>query len=507
MTENNTDSGTELQKPHHRNHRYLLALLAVTLLIQGVMFISYPLGNSVNNDNQAGQVYLMDQFVSGNFMVGNVRYNPGYALVLAPFKALTDNFGRLAPRALLVVHLLIYSTIPFMAYDIMRRRFSETAGFITGLIVLLDPFGLQWAHFQLPGWLIAFVMVWALWMAQLAWETTTRRRFMLIGLASVALGVMTFARFNFSPLVALYGMSFFLWRHIPLKQRFALFIMVGMISVGILGGYIVGIHIPSTGTTTLSCITGNNMATGLLEKEIPMRASNGPKSEHYALMLTLKADRTTDFYEYTYPLWQNPKSWVSEDELEAFLAQPFGTPQEEITTVFPAELYWYLGPCDADAMLFEVYGEAIAREPLKLLVEALKSTLYMLIQHPTETSFHHMYIDRVDDINWSEDGWLGFYEADSTMYNGHLVWQPGMWLYTILFTPLNLIKLLTPFAVIWAFWKRDWFTMIVAILLVIGLLLIAGAARMEPRYYAMLSPLFTILIGGFLADMYHRVRQ
>lgn len=507
MTENNDLQSSQPQNSSALNRRYLLILLALTVLVQGVMFISYPLGNSVNNDNQAGQVYLMDEFVSGNFMVGNVRYNPGYALVLAPFKALTNQLGRLAPRSLLLIHLLIYSTIPFMAYDIMRRRFTVTAGFITGLIVLFDPFGLQWAHFQLPGWLIAFVTVWALWLAQLAWETTTRRRFMLVGLASVALGVMTFARFNFSPLVALYGLSFFLWRHIPLKQRVGLFGMVGVISAGILGAYIVGIHIPSTGTTTLSCITGNNMATGLLEKEIPMRASNGPKSENYALMLTLKADRVTDFYEYTYPLWQNPNSWVSEEELNAFLAQPFGTPQEEITVVFPAELYWFLGPCDADAMLFDIYGEAIAREPLKLVFEALKSTLYMLIQHPTETSFHHMYVDRVEAINWIGAGRFGFYEAASAMYNGHLVWQPGVWLYTMLFTPLNLIKLLTPFAVIWALWKRDWFTVTVAVLLVFGLLLIAGAARMEPRYYAMLSPLFTILIGGFLAEVYHRVRK
>ena len=493
--------------PTHPNRRYLLILLALTLLIQGVMYISYPLGNSVYNDNQAGQVYLMNEFASGNFMVGNVRYNPGYALVMSPFKSLTDPLGRLADRALLLVHLLAQSAIPFMAYDLMRRRFTPLAGFITGLVVLIDPFGLQWAHFQLPGWLIAFVTVWALWMAQLAWDTTTRRRFMYIGLASVGLGVMTFARFNFAPLVALYGLSFFLWRHVPLKQRIGLFVMVGVISAGILGSYILLIHIPSTGTTTLSCITGNNLATGLLEKGIPMRASNGPKSEHYADMLTLKADRTTDFYEYTYPLWQNPHSWVTEEELAEFLAQPFGTPKEEITTVFPAELYWYLGPCDADAMLYDVYFEAIAREPVKLIAEVLKSTVYMLIQHPTETSFHHMYVDRADDVEWVGEGRLGFYQADSQMYNGHIVWQPGMGLYTILFTPVNLIKLLTPFGVIWALWRRDWFTVTVAVLLMVGLLLIASAARMEPRYYAMLAPLYTILIGGFLADVIQRIRK
>lgn len=492
---------------HPKNRRYLIILLIATILVQGVLYISYPLGNSVFNDNQAGQVYLMNEFVSGNFMVGNVRYNPGYALVLSPFKSLTDNFGALAPRLLLLVHLLAYSAIPFMVYDIMRRRFTPLFGLITGLIVLIDPFGLQWMHFQLPGWLIAVVTVWALWMAQLAWESSVKRRFILVGIASVGLGVMTFARFNYAPLVALYGLSFFLWRHIAFRQRLALFMMVGVISVSILGGYILGVHIPSTGTTTLSCITGNNLATGLLEKDIPMRASNGPKSDQYAKMLTLEADRPTDFYEYTYPLWQNPHSWVSEAELEAFLAQPYGIPKEDITTVFPAELYWYLGPCDADAMLYDIYFEAIAKQPLKLVAEITKSTVYMLIQHPTETSFHHMYVDRFDQIEWAGNGTLGFYEAQSNMYNGHLVWRPGVWLYTMLFTPLNLIKLLTPFAVIWAYWRRDWFTITVATLLMAGLILIASAARMEPRYYAMLSPLFTIAIGGFLSDLLYRLRH
>jgi len=497
---------TDNPTPNNLNRRYLLILLVATLIVQGVMYISYPLGNSVNNDNQAGQVYLMNEFVSGNFMVGNVRYNPGYALVLAPFKAVTDLFGdSLAPRLLLLVHALAYSTIPFMVYDIMRRRFTPLAGLITGLIVLIDPFGLQWMHFQLPGWLIATVTVWALWMAQLAWDSTVRRRFMLVAIASVGLGILTFARFNYAPLVALYGLSFFLWRHIPLLQRFALFVTVGVISMSILGGYILGVHIPSTGTTTLSCITGNNLATGLLEKDIPMRASNGPASANYANLLTLEADRPTEFYEYTYPLWQNPESWVTPEEKEAFLAQPFGEPQVIITTVFPAELYWYLGPCEADALLYDIYFEAIAREPVKLIAEILKSTLYMMIQHPTETSFHHMYVDRADTINWLGDGTFGFYEAQSAMYNGHLVWRPGVALYTALFTPLNLIKLLTPFAVIWALWKRDWFTVTVAVLLMVGLLLIASAARMEPRYYAMLSPLFTILIGGFIADLWGRI--
>ena len=41
--------------------RHLIVLLIVTLLVQGVMYISYPLGNSNYDDNQAAHLYYMDQ--------------------------------------------------------------------------------------------------------------------------------------------------------------------------------------------------------------------------------------------------------------------------------------------------------------------------------------------------------------------------------------------------------------------------------------------------------------
>lgn len=468
------------------------------------MFISYPLGHINYDDNQAAQIYLMDELISGNWMIGNVRYSPGYALVMAPFKAITDKFGSLDTRIFLAIQLALYSTIPFMVYDIIRRRYTASAAFIVALVVLLDPFALQWAHFRLPGWLIALLTIFAFWLSQLAWDSTRRRRFLLVGLASVALGFTTFARFNYAPLVAIFGVSFFLWRHIPLLERFTLFVLVGLISAGILGTYIIGIHIPSTGTTTLSCVAGNNFATGLLEKNIPMRASNGPKSDYYAKLLTLPAQRETVFYSWTYRLWKNPDSWVKLRQKEKFLAQPFGTPKETITTVFPAALYWYLGPCDADAMLMDVYQEAVALQALKLILEITRSTALMLIQHPSDTSFDHQYLPSANDIEWIGENQWGFQRANGDYYNGHIVWRPGIDLYSAIFSGWNLIKFLSPLGVIWGVWRRDWFYVTVSSILVIGLILIATAARMEPRYYSMLAPLFSILIGGFLYWVWQR---
>ena len=484
--------------------RHFRLLLLATILVQGIMFISYPLGTGSKDDNESAQRFLIGEYAAGNYRVGNVRYNTGYAFVMAPVATLTSALGRLAERALLLLQMLAYSTVPFMVYDMLRRRFNARAGLIAAVLVLLDPFGLQWVHFQLPGWMIALVTIAALWLAQLAWLAPMRRRFALIALAAIGLGLMSFARYNFAPLVALFGASFFLWKHIPLRQRFALFGMVGLISAGILAGYIVLIHIPSTGGTTLSCTAGATLVASLPEEGFAMRASNGPHSLRYAQLLTLTTERNLDFYADTYPLWRNPGPWVGEEERQAFLAQPFGDVQEEIKIVFPAALYFHLGPCAADALLYDVFVETVAQDPLKLVWNSISGVFYMLIQDPNQSAFTPQYLDNPEEITWQGEGWLGFTEAFSARYNGHRLWRPGVILYSSLFPLLNIIKLLTPLALIATFWRRDWLLVTVSGMLLLGLLLISTAATTEPRYYASLAPLFMILIGWLLADLLRR---
>lgn len=488
------------------NRRHLRLLLLATILIQGLMFVSYPLGTGSNNDNESAQKYLIGEVAKGNLLVGNVRYNTGYALVMAPVKTLTDGFGRWSERALLLVHVLASSAVPFLVYDIMRRRFTERCALITALLVLFDPFNLQWAHFQLPGWLLALATVSALWLAQLAWSASPRRRHGLVALAAIALGIMSFTRFNYAPLIAIYGVSFFMWTHIALRQRLALFGLVGLISAGLLAAYITLIHIPSTGTSTLSCTAGATLVASLPDKGFQMRASNGPHSTRYAQALTLRPGRSVDFYGDRYPLWRRPGPWVSAQEKEAFLAQPFGDAQEDITVVFPAALYWYLGPCPADAMLYDVYAETVSTDLLKLAVAHKDAVFNMLIQHPDAPPFPLQYLDRPAQLTWLEAGPLGFQRAESANYSGHLLWRPGVELYSALFPVLNLIKVLTPLALVVAFWRRDWLLTTVASMLLAGLILIAIAATIEPRYYASMAPLFMILIGPFLADLLDRLR-
>ncbi|MCY4466970.1 MAG: glycosyltransferase family 39 protein [Chloroflexi bacterium] len=493
-----------LPNPNPIDRRHLLWLLAATLLAQAVLFISYPLGIANHDDNQAAQAFLMDELGRGNLLIGNLRYNTGYAFVMAPLKSLTAALGRLGDRVFLLAQMAAYSTIPFMVYDMLRRRFGARRAFIAALVVLCDPFGLQWTHYQLPGWLVATTTVAALWLAQLAWQAPARRRLLLVALASLGLGVMCFARLNYAPLAAVYGASFFLWRHIPFRQRIGLFATVGCISGGLLGGYIALIHIPSTGATTLSCTSGATLLAAADNMRYPISARNGEHSAHYARLLTLPALREVNFYSETYPLYRRPGPWVRADEQAAFLAQPFGEPPEPILIVWPSALYWYLGPCAADALLYEVYLETVASDYGRLVGSILRGLAYMLVQDPASAAFPLQYLENPEQITWQGSGRLGFYEAHSSAYNGHRVWRPGVELFSALFYLVNMLKYLTPLALLAALWKRDWLLMTTAAILLLGLLLIASFASIEPRYYAMLAPMYTMLIGWLLGEIMPR---
>lgn len=488
--------------------RHWLILIVATLLVRGALYFSYPLPVAGRDDNQAAQTFLMEELRAGNLLIGNVRYNTGYPLMMWPFHSLTRQLGPNHDRFFLLIQLTAASAIPFLVYDMMRRRFDARTAIITALTVLLDPFGLQWAHVYLPIWLIALLTVFALWITERAWSTSQRRRLALVALASVALGLATLARLNFAPVVAVFSLSVLLWRHIPRAERLRLLGLVGVIAGGILGAYTLFIHLPSTGTTQLNCISGMNLLQSATDKRIPVLASNGPHSAHYARLVALPTDKDLSSYAYTLQYWRNPGSWFSQAEVEAYLNQPLGEAPDEIPVVWHALApNWFLGPCENNALQIKVFLEAIAVQPLELAAGSLRSTFMMLLQLPPEDGFPNMYLDSLKNIEFHDQGALGFRRAHSPLYKGNLVWRPGIAVFSALFAPLNLLKLLTPVALAAALWRRDWLLATVALLLLAGLLVISVATNIEPRYYAALAPLYTILIGWFLADMSGRISR
>ena len=157
-------------------------------------------------------------------------------------------------------------------------------------------------------------------------------------------------------------------------------------------------------------------------------------------------------------------------------------------------------------MLYDVYAETVSGDFLKLAMANKDAVFNMLIQHPDAPTFPLQYVDKPAKLTWLDEGWLGFQRAESATYNGHRLWRPGVEIYSALFPALNLIKLLTPLALVAAFWRRDWLLVAAGTMLLTGLILIAVAASIEPRYYASLAPLFMILIGAFLAHLLNRLR-
>src|SRR5690606_8387034 len=288
--------------------RHIVILLLLTLVVQSWMFVSYPMGGV--DDNQSGQRFLIDRLVSGDLLIGNLRFNTGYPLVIAPVVAVSRMFPRIDDRILLLVQVGLSATIPFLVYDIIRRRRTPNEAFIVALFVLLDPFGLQWSHFSLPEWLIAFLLVAALWL--LNYALLTKRRLLLYTLLSgLLLGIAVLARVNFAPVVAALGLMFFAITSISFWKRFQMFFILGVSSLAVLLLYLVLIQYPSTGTFRLSCIGSLSLNEGLDVNDIPLQATDGPASQEYLRLTSMSVPEHALFLSDTYPRWSTSGAWAS----------------------------------------------------------------------------------------------------------------------------------------------------------------------------------------------------
>ncbi len=358
--------------------RHLLILLLITVLVRGWMFVSYPLGGT--DDNQAAQRYLIDQLLHGNLLIGNLRYQTGYPLVIAPVVAAARPFGQFDDRLVLLVQVALSAAIPFLIYDILRRRRSPREAFVVALVVLLDPFGLQFAHFWLPEWWIAFCLIAGLWLI----EQGLRRNHPVLwtALAGLLLGIAALARLNFAPVIALLGVCFFALTNLARRTRLLMFAALGVVSLSLIALYTVVIQYPSTGTTTLSCISGISLTESVEGKGLTIAAENGANSARYLDLLNHRAPREILFLSDTYSDWRNPEAWASPEEQAAFQSQDFegGYPVSAYT------LAYYFGPCAVDGLLRGVYMETVRAQPLAMIAGVLRETVDVLTQTPIDQS-------------------------------------------------------------------------------------------------------------------------
>jgi len=485
--------------------RHLLILLLVTVVTRGLLFISYPMGGG--DDDQSFARYQIAQLVGGDLLVGSLRYHTGYPLVIAPVAAFAGLFGRFDERVVLLAQTALAALIPFLVYDSLRllRRPAREA-LIVALAVALDPFGLQWAHFWLPNWLIALCLVAALWCV--ARGLASRRRLLpWTAAAGLLCGVAVLARVNLAPVVAVLGLTFFALGALTWRQRAAMFATLGAVSAGVLALYTVTIHYPSTGTWSLSCYTGTNLLVSVYGKGFPLTADNGPATQHLLDLLTLTPPREIAFTGDIYPRWSEPGSWATPEEYAAFISQPYGQRAAQLTTVWPGSLFYYLGPCATDDLLLAVHNEAVARDPLRWLASIPLDVFNMLTQRQLPGLFWPWYLPHDDALTFSGGGTLGFYRADGAdFYSGQIVWRPGIWLFSHLFDAWNAFKWLAPLAAAWALLSRRWYYATSALLLLTFLALLSVFGNPAARLYAPVYPLTPIIIGGMLAALLARWR-
>jgi hypothetical protein len=483
---------------------HLLILLLITVLVRGVMMISYPLSGT--DDNQAGQNYLIDQLLDGNLLIGNLRFQTGYPFLIAPVVAFAQHFGRFDDRILLLVQSAISATIPFMVYDILRKQRAthsqqaEREAFIVALLILLMPFGWQWAHFYLPEWLIAFCLIFALWLL-------LRNQWSLRAAAGggLVLGLASLMRVNVIPIIALLCVSALTLTAYSLRHRIALFLIIAGTSGALFFLYIVLIQVPSTGSTRISCTGGINLVYSNSIKGLPVRAENGANSAHYLDLLSMDVPQEITFFADSYDRWKNPGIWATPEEEQAFLDP--NSPHPFSGTDYT--LLYYTGLCNTDDLLRAVFFETLMSDPLRWISETLRFTLHTLVQVPLEVGIVSppQALPEYKAISFDSGGILGFTHARGGYYTGQWVWQPGIWLYTALFPVGSIITWLIIPALIWALWSRHWFYVTLALMLIATALSLSAVSGAEPRVYAAVYPLWSILIGGMSAALLRRLNR
>lgn len=491
--------------------KHLTVLIALTVIVRGVMFLSYPMGGI--DDDQSAQRFIISELTHDNWKVGNLRYNVGYPLIIAPIVKGSSVLGRLDDRLVLLTQIVFSATIPFFVYDLLRRRNTREA-FVVALVVALDPFGLQWAHLWLPVWLVAWCLVVALWLADRA-TRASRHGWRYGALAGLAFGIGILARTEAAVFAAALGGAVLTYGSVPLRQRIAIFVGIGVLSAGVWASYLLTIQRASTGTVRASCMAGIDLLYSAITKDISLIASNGPQTAHLLSLLSLPPLKEIHFLADSYPRWREPGPWATPAEQVAFLNQPAANTVSKVETALPSDLVYYLGLCPVDALLVDVIGESILAHPGKWLAGVLYDGARMLVHKPDSHS-DNLYLPRYHLLSLERPksglaAAAGFRIADGgypspyisspggEFYTGQWVWAPGIWLFSVVFDSAGALFWLVPVAMVWSFVIRDRIYMTVAFLLLAGVIISSVFNTVQPRIYASFYPLSSFLLGGFIA--------
>ena len=494
--------------------RHLLILLFLTVLIRGVMFVSYPLGGQ--DEGQGFYRYNIAQFLAGDWQIGNLRYGPGYTLLIAPISAIGDLFGRFDERIELLFQVVLSSTIPFLLYDILRTRHSPRAAFIVAILSLADPFGLQWAHFSLPVWLVALCLVFSLWLLH---HAERRRSWRLVVAAGLVTGFGVLGRWNYAPVVLGLGCLLLFIRQRGWRLRLQQFMIFGLSAVLVVILVHVSVQVPATGVWNFSCISGINMLELLNAYNIVISAENGPASEQFLRLGNLPAlegDETGQnwgmWFNTMFHYWQTPGSWAGDAQRESFIQQSVNLESASFKNAqqLSSLLYYYLGPCETDRLQRAVFFETIRVNFTGWLL-GIPSNIISYLDAPISTDLTFppaLFFPPPHSIDFSnEGGVLGFSRAIEPQYlhyTGQWVWRPGIEIFNALWAPINSLRYLLIPALVWSLFTRRRIYRAMAFLLMSYVIMLSTFDSPEPRIYAIVYPLGPVLVGGFLLAVWER---
>lgn len=427
----------------------------------------------------------------------------------------------------MLAQIALSSLIPFLLYDIFRSRQSPKAAFIISLVSLIDPFGLQWAHFSLPVWLVALCLVLTLWLLH---HAERRRDWRLLIAAGLVAGWGILGRWNFSPLVAGIGAIIFFTFPGRLRQRLVPLLVFGCSCLLIIFLVHIAVQVPSTGVWNLNCLSGFTLVETLINSEVAIRAAYGPNSKRLLELMVLPPlpedlnergflGEYRIFFADNFPNWVVPGPWAGAEKSEAFLAQDISeTPEAgDRISIYKAMtwLYYYLGPCKANDLLQRVYIETVLASPLRMLSQ-IPRVIYEMLRPPmklmtNETDYYYYSLPPSDTIEYMRAGGvLGFERAngqDFMFYNGHWVWRPGIEIFSNIWAPLGLIRVLVFPALVWVIFTRNRIYTATAFLLVLYLIILSMIVWPQQRIYAIVYPLGPVLVGGFLLAVWDYSRK
>ena len=497
--------------------RHLFILIALTVLIRGVMFISYPLGGQ--DEGQGHHRYAVSKVVAGDLQIGNLRLAPGYPLFIAPISAIGELFGRFDERVVLLFQVVLSATVPFLFYDILRKRHSPRAAFFIALLCTIEPFSLQWAHFSQPVWLVAICLVFALGLLHYAEE---QRSWQLVLTAGLVTGFGVLGRWNYAPVAVGLGCLLLFVRQEGFRRRIYHFALFGVSAVMLVLLVHITVQVPATGVWNFSCISAINMMETVQKPGLTLHEDHGPNSKrllHLSSLGPLPQHETPSgdyplWYSSIFPLWQMPGTWATEAERAEFIGQ---SAPETVTNIKGPNihqlanwLYFYLGPCEFDQLLRAVFFETVFAEPLPWLL-GIPANAWQLFQPPLTMGEYPDYtVPHADSLTYENDGGgLGFQRAFGRWdhYTGQWVWRPGIELFTFLWAPLNALRFLVWPALVWALFTQRRVYLAVAFLLLLYVIVISTVdSPPEPRIYAIVYPLGPVLVGGLLVAVWERLR-